>query len=298
MKSSNDDNTERLNRIAEREIGRNPHSRGLIHAFLPVLITRSRFMEGSDTAASEPFEFDQAPFEDGIPLIGQRSLFYRNDPWLEMALALIPALKEGFPRLRNDLGKLEAFIQDGEIGLYDFFKERPETRNQVIRRWAADVGITPEQIDFLLGHVKRIVLERRRKALNGFVEKIDWEKGYCPICGAFPGIAVIEEKGGVRRLHCFQCGHEWRFSRVVCPWCEYRGEKGMTFFHVEGHDRESVFACEQCKRYLLTLNHEADLQERDTDLSAMGLAYLDLIMQEKGYLPMTACGWNIFSLPC
>jgi len=29
------------------------------------------------------------------------------------------------------------------------------------------------------------------------------------------------------------------------------------------------------------------------DISAISLVHLDMIMQDKGYKPMTACAWNV-----
>jgi FdhE protein len=38
----------------------------------------------------------------------------------------------------------------------------------------------------------------------------------------------------------------------------------------------------------------SDVIIRDLDISAISLAHLDIIMQEKGFQPMTNCAWNAF----
>jgi len=35
-----------------------------------------------------------------------------------------------------------------------------------------------------------------------------------------------------------------------------------------------------------------DLQEIDLDISALGLAHLDILMRDKGYVPMVPAEWN------
>ena len=121
-----------------------------------------------------------------------------------------------------------------------------------------------------------------------------WEKGYCPVCGAHPTIAVIREKIPQRWLHCSRCGHEWRFSRMFCPGCEQESPSGLDYFYVEDRRQETAFTCNSCKRYLITLNQISDMGDHDRDVSAMSLIHLDLVMQEKGFTPMTWCEWNAF----
>jgi FdhE protein len=144
----------------------------------------------------------------------------------------------------------------------------------------------------MLRTAARIVLEKRSRHIewNG----VNWEKGYCPVCGTFPTMAMIKEKISERWLHCSQCGYEWKFSRVLCPYCEYEACKEMPFFFVEDKGRECAFACDQCKRYLITLTHVGDLNITDLDISAISLTHLDIIMQDKGFQPMASCEWNVF----
>jgi FdhE protein len=105
---------------------------------------------------------------------------------------------------------------------------------------------------------------------------------------------MIKEKIAERWLHCSQCGYEWKFSRVICPYCEDEAYKETPFFFVEDKGNECAFACEKCKRYLITLTRMSDLIIRDLDISAISLTHLDIIMQEKGFQPMATCEWNVF----
>ncbi|MCK9233305.1 MAG: formate dehydrogenase accessory protein FdhE, partial [Syntrophales bacterium] len=149
-------------------------------------------------------------------------------------------------------------------------------------------------LGLLLGQVSRVVLEKRVAGLAEWLAKTDWEQGYCPCCGTFPSLSVIKEKLGERLLHCSGCGHDWRFSRVTCPACGHEGQKGMDFFYIEGQVQESVFTCDRCRRYLVTLSRMSDLNDRDLDVSALGLVHLDCILQDKHFTPMTVTDWNTF----
>jgi FdhE protein len=146
----------------------------------------------------------------------------------------------------------------------------------------------------MLGAVARIVLQARSNGIGERIGEMGWEKGYCPICGAHPTIAVIREKIAQRWLHCSRCGHEWRYSRMLCPGCEQESPSGIDYFYVEDRRQETAFSCDACKRYLITLNQISDIGDYDRDVSAMSLIHLDLVMQEKGFTPMTRCEWNSF----
>ena len=143
--------------------------------------------------------------------------------------------------------------------------------------------------------VSRVALEQRAKEITLALGAFDWEKGYCPICGSFPSIALIEEEGGKRFLHCSSCGHDWRFTRVICPYCENEAEQGMDYFYIENKTQESAFVCDKCKKYLVTLYRAGNVFARDMDIAAISLIHMDMIMQEKGYEPMTSCVWNVLN---
>jgi FdhE protein len=140
----------------------------------------------------------------------------------------------------------------------------------------------------------RVILEKRCKDWAGLIKDFTWDKGFCPICGAAPMVARIDDGIAKRWLHCSQCGNEWTFSRVICPSCENRDQKAMDYFFIEGKEQESTFVCTKCKHYLITLNKLSDLTEFHGEVTALSLVHLDVLMQEKDYLPMASTEWNTF----
>ena len=283
-----------LDGIIDREIERHPHNSALIEAFRPVIIGRMRILERLQLGEAGPFVLDELRFRGGVPVIGQRSLFQKDDPWKDVVLALIPAIKEGFPALSDDLGRLEDALRANKIAVYDAFKAGQDNGEDIINTWAASLSISASTIGLVLHQVSRIILEKRAGVIAELLPDGGWEKGYCPICGAYPSLSIIKEKLGERLLHCSHCGHDWRFSRVTCPYCEHEGQEGMNFFFIEDKAQESSFTCEKCRRYLITLSRMSDLNDQDLDISALGLAHLDMIMQEKKFVPMTITDWNVF----
>ncbi len=271
-----------------------PHSREILSALKPVIMARSRIIGSLKLNDIDYQTIDRERLKGGIPVIKQTGLLTEDVPARDIALAAIPDLKQGLPAMAEELSLIEKQISEGRINPADYLAAFPEKTAQVVDGWASRFSVRPSTIGFLFTTVTRIILEKRSVAIMDNLKEIDWHKGYCPICGSFPSLSMIQEKGGQRWLHCSQCGYEWKFSRVICPYCENEGQEGMTFFFVEDRNQESAIICDKCNRYLVTLNKIGDLDERDFEISAISLVHLDMIMQDKGYLPMTECAWNVF----
>lgn len=283
-----------LNAIIDREIERHPHNQALLEAFRPVLIERTSVLEKLQPMETVSIVPDEVRFRSGVPIMSQQQLFKAHDPCDDIALAMMPALQKSFPKLNDDLASMEVALRGGKMVLFDFFKANPQVGEVIMDAWAKSFFISVSAIGFVLRQVSRVILEKKARGLADLIKDVSWEKGYCPICGAFPSIAMIKEKLGERLLHCSSCGHDWRFSRVICPYCEHEGQEGMNFFFVEDKAQESVYTCDHCQRYLITLSRMSDLNDRDLEVSALSLVHLDVIMQQKHFSPMTVTDWNVF----
>ncbi|MDP8923084.1 MAG: hypothetical protein M3O34_09450, partial [Chloroflexota bacterium] len=58
-----------------------------------------------------------------------------------------------------------------------------------------------------------------------------WDRGYCPICGAWPVRAEQPANGAGLGLRCARCATGWAPSRPACPFCGLVGtlaEPGAT----------------------------------------------------------------------
>ena len=286
-----------IDQIIDRAIEQNPHNRDILKAFQPI-IARQRNLAASTALNKLDYSaIDQEKLKAGIPVIKQMNLFSpdESESLKKIVLSLACAVKNGLPSMVEGIDQLSNLIQNGKLNPSDYFQAYPDTENKVMNLWVDEFKIPETPGLFLLSLVARVVLESKAKEIAAHLGDIQWEKGYCPICGEFPSIALIQEEGGKRFLHCSSCGHDWSFTRVVCPYCENEAQQGMTYFYVENKTQESAFICEKCRKYLVTLNRAGNMHERDMDVSAITLIHLDMIMQDKGYEPMTSCAWNVLN---
>jgi FdhE protein len=282
-----------MDQIIDRAVEQNPHSSELLKAFGPI-ITKQRQLTDSITLAKLNYSsVDKEKLRAGVSVIQQMSLFSPEDPLAEIGLSLIEVVKESMPTLTAELDRLSDLISRGKLRLADYFDAQSVDENKTMEGCTNNLKISPSNAAFLLSLVARVLIERRAREATAALGEFAWEKGYCPICGEFPSIALIEEEGGKRFLHCSSCGQDWRYTRVVCPYCEKEASKEMDYYYVENKTQESAFVCDKCKKYLVTLYRAGRLHARDMDISAISLVHLDMFIQEKGYEPMTACAWNV-----
>ncbi len=281
-----------IRNIIERATEQNPQNIEIMKAFEPIIIKQRQLAKQPSLTKLDCSLIDQEKLKAGVPVSRQIDLFLPEDSWKDIAISLASAVKEGMPQLAENIHQLSRLIQENRINPKDYFKINPDGENKATDGWEG-LKISPSNASFLMSLVSRVVLEQRAKEITTVLGAFDWEKGYCPICGSFPSIALIDEEGGKRFLHCSLCGHDWRFTRVLCPYCENDAKQGMDYFYIEDKTQESAFVCEKCLKYLVTLFRAGNLFARDMDISAMSLIHLDMIMQDKGYEPMVSCAWNI-----
>lgn len=284
-----------MDQIIDRAIEQNPHATELLKAFGPI-INRQRALTGAIALPKVDYSaIDREKLRAGVSVIRQINLFSPLEPFKEVALSLSETVKKGMPALASEMDRLSDLIAQDKLRVADYFNNDPNHESKTMDLWCRDLSVSPSNVTFLLSLVARVLLERRAKEANAAIGEFAWEKGYCPICGDFPSIALIEEEGGRRFLHCSSCGQDWRFTRVVCPYCEKETPQEMDYFYVENKTQESAFVCDKCNKYLITLYRAGRLLARDMDISAISLVHLDMIMQEKGYEPMAVCAWNVLT---
>ncbi len=286
------ENLTRLKNNFDTAINNYPHNKEVIRAFKPVIMKCRSLVETLSIPGNETCVLDEERFKAGESLSRHNDLFI-DVPWDSIIKELIPAMSEGFTTLASDLGKLEAIMLKNR-SLFAGIMQRSDSEQPVqIENIAIEADVKPQIIELMFRTAMSIVLAQRARSWSELIEGFSWDKGSCPICGSLPMLSRIEEGIPRRWLHCPRCSHTWEFSRVICPACGNTDQKAMTYFFVDGSEHDSTFTCEACHSYLITINKVGDLARFDADVAALSLIHLDVLMQEKGYSPMTETAWNI-----
>jgi len=138
-------------------------------------------------------------------------------------------------------------------------------------------------IELLLEESLRPDLERVAEKYATIVAQSVWAEGYCPICGREPKIGEIKEREEERFLFCHQCGFEWSFRRIKCPFCGNEAPQSLAFFTVEEDERYRVDVCNECKRYIKIIDFREESQKANMDVEDIATLHLDILASEEGY---------------
>ena len=288
-----DDELRAVNQDIDHIVEQKPHIKTLLDAFGPLILEKTRLLlEMGDSKRT--IAVDEVRYLGGIPLIQQGNLFFPDDPWREMALAVSGAIQAGFPKLVGDMARLTEQITSGRVDAYDYFRAPEAPDEKMIKDWAEHIPMASDALVLFLTIMSGIILTKRAREVAETIAPLSWNKGYCPVCGSFPMLAVTK-KNWQNWLQCSQCSHEWQFPRLKCPYCEHENPKETNYFFIESEKDDKAYTCDECKKYLITINRPAELRKVDHSITAIGLTHLDLLLQHKGYAPMAICVWNTWN---
>jgi len=235
---------------------------------------------------------DPDSFSQGAPILAKDD-FLISDEWLKKAAErLLPSLEQGFPRIKEPLTIIKKGVDEGKVGPRLCVSAMSEGCDESLDAAASDLGLEPGIVRLVLRQILKPFAEKRAESLTPLPDNLAWSKGYCPICGSWPELSYLEGKEGRRWLKCSFCAHEWSFARVRCPFCETGEQDKMEMIFSKDRAFERAELCYECMKYVVSV----DVRERVNvvlEVAALGLVYLDVLAQEKGFQPGAVCGWNV-----
>ena len=178
--------------------------------------------------------------------------------------------------------KLAKYIQQGNL---DF-------RKTIIELWNGRLNISNYEkeeigdlslLSFLLIECIKPVYEYLSQKLKRFIKEEPWKWGYCPICGENPPIAEISTGKSGKILFCIQCGTDWHFPLLRCPFCGYEEEEGIKCFYVENEKQYRIEVCKSCKKYIKVIDVQVIGFKVPLDVENIVTLHLDILAQKKGY---------------
>ena len=257
-----------------------PHYGELLDILGEILILREEYRRKMKKVI---FPIDEGLMEKkiygGLPLIDfSAGTFDLTEPRKYFTALLEIAEK----RAPGETKEVLQMIQDGS---FNFEKMISDSFNSI-----QDEEVSEDIDDDVIDLVDLFLEESLRPALEKVVEKYGksiakagWTEGYCPICGKEPKIGEIREEEGRRFLFCTQCGFEWRFMRIKCPFCGNEEQQTLAYFSIEGEEKYRVDVCNECKRYIKTVDFRETKEEADLDVEDIATLHLDMLANEEGY---------------
>ena len=275
----------------EKEI---PYLKSVLDAFKEIFIGRTLLKANlSDLPNIRISPPDSFQFFQGVPLLSGEMLSGIVDSWESPVDFMIPYIEKGFPKIKPELKRIRAALKQGHLDLKDCMKALLKGQVEKIDEIAFSLQIEPLILRFILDQLMKPFIEKSVESMKSLIQNLAWHKGYCPLCGSFPELSFLRGDEGQRWLRCSLCGHEWRFMRTLCPFCENDDHEKMELYFVEDREHERAELCYQCNRYIVNIDMRKCSEEVVTEVAAIGMLYLDILVQGKAFLPVALSAWNM-----
>lgn len=256
-----------------------PHYTELLDILEEILILREEYKR---KIRENIFPVDETlvrkKVEGGLPLI---DFSLRNFDLTEPKQYFIALLRIAEKRAPEETKELMKKVEDGT---FQFEKLVYDTFCGVSEDDADDLGENEiDLVHLFLEESLRPAMEKVAEKYGRIISETGWTEGYCPICGKEPKIGEIREEEGKKFLFCTQCGFEWRFRRVKCPFCGNEEQQSLAYFTVEGDEKYRVDVCNECKRYLKVVDFRNQGERANLDVEDIATIHLDILAGEEGY---------------
>ena len=260
-----------------------PHYAELLDILEEILILREEYR---GRMREEIFPVDpkliEAKMAGGFPIIDFSSVTADLAEPQAYFLALLEIAEKRAP---GETGEMVRKIREGEILFNDLIHESfnapTEPRDETTPENEEEASF--DLVELFIEESLRPALEKVATRYGNAVRKAGWTEGYCPICGREPKIGEIRDEEGSRYLFCNQCGFEWNYLRIKCPFCGNEEQQSLAYFAIEGDERYRVDVCNECKRYIKIVDFRKGEQRADLDIEDIATLHLDMLANDEGY---------------
>ena len=258
-----------------------PHYAELLDILEEILILREEYRRRMQR---EIFTVDEkliaAKMVGGFPLVDFSSVIGDLAEPQAYFLALLEIAEKRAP---GETGEMARKILEGEIRFNDLIYE--SFNSLPFEEEAADdeEDASFDLVELFIEESLRPALEKVAARYGDTVRKADWAEGYCPVCGREPKIGEIRDEEGGRYLFCNQCGFEWNYLRIKCPFCGNEEQQSLAYFTIEGDERYRVDVCNECRRYIKIVDFREVKQKADLDVEDIATLHLDMLANDEGY---------------
>ncbi|MGC9030763.1 MAG: formate dehydrogenase accessory protein FdhE [Desulfomonilaceae bacterium] len=269
-----------------------PHLSSIIDGCKHLVIAQAELRERLPLADVSDLVFDSMAFAQGAPLLSKVEFRIERELFEEAADSIIAALQTGFPIIADQFEKVRAALHSEDDLQGDFLESLARGNEANLEDQAQKLQVVPELLEMVVAETLKPFAQKRAESLPPLPESAHWTKGYCPVCGSWPELSFLEGKEGARWLRCAFCGHEWRYMRVQCPFCETVDQELLELMYLEERPHERIELCNACKRYVLGIDQRNLAAPLAREIATMSMIHLDVIAQENDYTPGASYLWN------
>ncbi|WP_320169615.1 formate dehydrogenase accessory protein FdhE [Maridesulfovibrio sp.] len=280
-----------------------PALENIFDAFGPLLVAQEKADELLEGWSGFILPEVYAPrFEQGVALLDGMECPEVGDLYKDVFKLTAEAVSAGMPAVAGSIETILSAVEKAD----DFnrlAKAVWDADSHTVESLADAWKVDGQLLAFIGSFSLKPFMVRMEHEAADKISNMQWLKGYCPICGTFPDMSLLKRSGednaylkshgGQRWMHCSCCGHEWRFKRNMCPWCESEDYDKLRYLQSDESKNERVDICDNCKHYFVTIDTRELVDEPDPRVAPLGLVHLDIRAQEDEFMPITETPWNM-----
>ena len=196
-------------------------------------------------------------------------------------------------RLVRRLAERVGIVTADKITPVELIRAALERDDPAIARIAEHVAASHGALTVLAQLAAMPLLHAAARALGARVSTA-WQRGYCPVCGAWPSLVEMRGIERERRLRCGCCGTDWRLPVLRCAFCGELDHHLLGSLLPEGDEqRRRIETCESCHGYLKVVMTLGALSPHVLAFQDLATVHLDLAAQERGYSRPSSAGWPL-----
>jgi FdhE protein len=219
----------------------------------------------------------------GLPLLRGEVLWLDEEAFRVRWRGICRALRKSAPGQTSR--DLEAALRGGKLAPGELLGDVLDGNPGAVHARAEKIGLDPSVTATAVRLVLLPVLSHLRGELNSLLKGIDWQFGYCPLCGSWPLLGEFRGLEQVRYLCCGLCACSWESPRLRCPFCDNTDHRLLGHVHVEGEEnRYRAATCDACRGYVKMVTSLAALSTPQLLVADAATLHLDLVIAERGYL--------------
>lgn len=242
--------------------------------------TKSRIQTG---AVHVDEELLQVKRKEGFSLVNKRDLELDILSAVTLFKRLCEHMRQN-ERVSKEVDRILETIGDGQLDLAELFQKVAAEDYEYMADVSGRLELSEGLLFFLAENSLQPIFEAYAEKLKEYVNQEKWWRSYCPICGSRPVMAELIGRERKKFLICSCCGFEWRFMRTKCPFCENEERRAFKYFYTEKEGRAyRVETCQECKKYIKTVDAEELDEEVIPAVEDIGTLHLDVTAKEEGY---------------
>jgi FdhE protein len=121
-----------------------------------------------------------------------------------------------------------------------------------------------------------------------------WQRGYCPVCGAWPAIVEMRGIQRERRMRCGGCGSDWLLPVLRCAFCnETDHQKLGSLLSDDSAQHVRIETCATCRGYLKSVTTLGALPYIVLAAKDLSTVTFDLVAHDRGFARPSRPGWPL-----